>query len=125
MRLQVYVCIFCCWTIFSGAGVPASGAVEWLQGTEHDFGDIPRHRPVRWEFTFKNIGQEPVVIETVRTSCGCTAADWPEEPIAPGETSKIAIEYDAYNPGNFSKKIKVFFFQQRKAETLRITGNVE
>ena len=37
-----------------------------------------------WSFVFKNLGEEAIVINRVRSTCGCTVPDWPREPIEPG-----------------------------------------
>lgn len=112
-------------TFFAPADHSAKPVVEWLTPREHDFGTIKRDRPVTYVFKFKNIATEAILLETVRTICGCTAANWTESSIAPGETGEVRIEYDAYQTGDFSKKIKVFFDKQRKADVLKISGEVE
>jgi hypothetical protein len=113
-------------TFFSiNAPTPPPGSmVEWTKGVEHDFGLIPRGRPVYHAFVFKNISSDTLRVETVRTTCGCTAAEWTESPIAPGAEGTLSIEYDAYKTGHFQKKIRVFFDRQRKAEFLSIEGEV-
>jgi hypothetical protein len=98
--------------------------VAWLTEQDHDFGELKQGKPASFAFKFKNIATDTIVLQTVRTSCGCTAARFTEEPIAPGATGEIAVEYDAYQRGTFSKKIKVFFDKQKKAETLWIRGEV-
>lgn len=102
-----------------------TAVIEWLTETDHDFGQVRQGYPVKFVFKFKNITQEPVLLETVRTTCGCTAAKWPEEVILPGETGEILIEYDAFKSGDFRKKIRVFFDKQRKPEMLWIAGSVD
>lgn len=104
---------------------PPKKVVEWLCPAKHDFGSIPRERPVTYVFKFKNVTDEAIVLQTVRTTCGCTAASWTEDPIQPGATGEVKIEYDAYQRGDFSKKIRVFFDKQRKADILWISGSVE
>lgn len=99
--------------------------VEWLTERDHDFGKMRHERPKSFVFLFKNISEEPILLETVRTTCGCTAARWTESPIGPGETGEINVEYDAYQRGDFSKKIRVFFSRQRKPELLWIRGDVD
>ena len=99
--------------------------VEWLTEREHDFQHMRQEHPKSFVFLFKNIDSAPVILQTVRTSCGCTAATWTETPIAPGETGQIEVEYDAYKQGEFRKKITVFFDRQRKPETLWIRGEVD
>lgn len=98
--------------------------VEWLTERDHDFGQLRHERPATFIFQFKNLDAQPILLQTVRTSCGCTAAKWTETPIAPGGTGEVEVEYDAYQRGEFSKKIRVFFDRQRKPEVLRIRGEV-
>lgn len=99
--------------------------VTWLVPTEHDFGDLKQDEPVFFDFRFKNTSDEAIVIDNVRTTCGCTAPDWSEAAIAPGEESTISIEFDAKKEGYFYKKITVFFSNQKKGEKLFISGYVE
>lgn len=105
--------------------VPKPAVVEWLTERDHDFGALRHERPSTFVFTFKNVDTRPLVLQTVRTTCGCTAATWTETPVAPGATGEVTIEYDAYQRGDFKKKIKVFFDLQRKPEILWIRGSVE
>ncbi|MCS7036138.1 MAG: DUF1573 domain-containing protein [Saprospiraceae bacterium] len=98
--------------------------VRWPNGTEHDFGQVHLDRTVEHRFIFENIASEPIALETVRTECGCTAADWPEEPIAPGQRGEVRIEFHADRSGAFRKKVKVYFDRQRRAEILWISGVV-
>ncbi len=98
--------------------------VEWLDPKEYDFGEIGHNRPVSVVFSFRNISDSPLLLQTVRTTCGCTAASWTEAPVPAGGKGEVRIEYDAWQQGGFDKKIKVFFDKQRKPETLRIFGTV-
>ncbi|MEZ4918004.1 MAG: DUF1573 domain-containing protein [Saprospiraceae bacterium] len=99
--------------------------VQWVQGTSHDFGTMEKGITQSVDFEFKNTSKVPLVLETVRTTCGCTAADWDQEPVEPGATGKLRIEYDAFQAGAFKKKIRVFFVEQKKPEILWIEGTVE
>jgi len=99
--------------------------VEWVSATTHDFGDLKQNKPVTHEFRFKNNGETPLTIDNVRSTCGCTAADWAEEVVPPGEEGVIKIEFDAKKSGYFYKKITVFFSGQKKGTKLYIEGYVE
>ena len=103
---------------------PGSSVVEWQTETDHDFGEIRAGSLTRFVFKFKNIDSQPIVVETVRTTCGCTAAQWPTEPVPPGATGDIVIEYDSEKKGSFRKKIRVFFDRQKRAEILFVAGEV-
>ena len=98
--------------------------IEWATPKEHDFEVLRHNVAVKTEFKFINKSEAPLVIDAVRTTCGCTAADYPEAPVLPNELATISIEYDAHKVGFFSKKIKVFFAGQRKPEVLTISGEV-
>ncbi|MEZ4948276.1 MAG: DUF1573 domain-containing protein [Saprospiraceae bacterium] len=99
-------------------------SVTWLTPTEHDFGVLKQYHPDTVYFTFKNISGYDMVIDNVRTTCGCTAPNWSMEPIPADSTSTILIEYNSKNLGYFEKKIKVYYAGIRKAEVLRIEGEV-
>jgi hypothetical protein len=101
-----------------------SSPVKWLGDTEHDFGEINYKEPVVHTFRFRNTGEEALIIDNVRTGCGCTAIDWSYEPIPAGEESVIEVEFDAGKQGYFYKKIKVYFHGIKKPAILSIEGNV-
>lgn len=58
-------------------------------------------------FEFKNTGKTPIIISNVQTSCGCTTAEKPTEPVQPGKSSKISVKYDTKRVGDFTKTITV------------------
>jgi hypothetical protein len=97
---------------------------EWLAPKTHDFGTIPKNQEATYTFEYRNTGTTPIYIDNVRTSCGCTAPDWEEKPVMPGEIGKINIIYDAGDDGYFLKLIKVYFRGRRKADKLYIEGDV-
>lgn len=99
--------------------------VEWQTTTEHDFGDLLRGQPATFDFKFKNISGQPIMIDNVRPDCGCTAPNWENIPIMPDSTGILSITFDAAKKGYFNKKVKVFFSGQRKGEKLYIEGFVE
>ena len=92
----------------------------------HDFGSIKEaNGPVSYEFEFKNVGNEPLVILSARASCGCTRPEYPEKPIKPGEKGKIKITYNpAGRPGEFDRKIKIQTNDKNRRPVLKITGVV-
>jgi hypothetical protein len=65
----------------------------------HDFGEIKEGDMVKYSFKFKNTGSEPLVISDAKGSCGCTVPDWPREPIAPGASAEIKVEFDSKGKG--------------------------
>lgn len=57
-------------------------------------------------FEFTNIGNEPLIITNVISTCGCTVPSKPKEPIMPGKTGKIEVKYNM-NTGPIRKTITV------------------
>ena len=78
------------------------------------------------EFVFTNTGDSPLIIKSVKSSCGCTVPTKPTEPIMPGKSDKIVVKYNM-NPGPISKTITVETNAVNKPNgiiPLRIKGNV-
>ena len=86
----------------------AQPKIEFEKKT-HEFGDVHEEGgKITARFTFKNIGTEDLILTNVKPGCGCTAANYTREAIAPGATGYIDATYDPWGrPGNFNKNIKV------------------
>ena len=92
---------------------------------EYDFGTIIQGEKVSYTFTFKNTGKSELIINNVKTSCGCTSPKWSKEPIGPGKSGQIEVIFDSHGRnGEQNKTIKVFANTQPKTEELRITCNI-
>lgn len=94
-----------------------------LKETAHQFGKIPQGRPVTHVFEVVNTGKEPLMLENVQASCGCTTPEWSRAPIAPGATAPIKVGYNAYAEGVFNKTVTIFYNNGHR-KTLTITGEV-
>lgn len=80
---------------------------------------------VSHDFTFTNVGDDVLIIYDVTTNCGCTVAQFPKEPIMPGDTGKISVTFDPKgSPGEFAKEIIVRSNAKKKKMRLRIKGAV-
>jgi|GEM_PF-301515 len=104
--------------------VEGDAAFEWTS-EEHVFGDIPQNIPVKHKFEFTNVGDGSLKIEKVKPTCGCTAADYSDKPVAPGEKGFITVEFNAKSPGNFNKSVTVFSNASDKPVILVLKGTVE
>ena len=90
----------------------------------HDFGTMEKGGDASCVFTFKNVTKKPVTLTNVKTSCGCTAADWPKEPIAKKKKGSIKVKYDSNRIGKFTKTIKVFIEGNENPIQLEIRGTI-
>lgn len=73
----------------------------------------------------KNVGDNPLVIDAVSTSCGCAKVKFDRKPIAPGGSASIDVIYRAEHSGYFDKSITVHCNVKSSPIMLRITGNAE
>ena len=65
-----------------------------FKATTHDFGKVKQGDVVSHDFTFRNDGDAPLVVDRIETTCGCTAALVSEKKIAPGKDGKIKTTFD-------------------------------
>ena len=94
-----------------------------LRETQFDFGKIAQGKPVTHVFEVTNTGNEPMVLENVQASCGCTTPEWSKEPIAAGASQQITVGYNAATEGPFEKSITIFY-NKGQMKTIQIKGNV-
>lgn len=83
------------------------GAAISFETENIDYGEIAKNSDGSRVFTFTNTGGEPLIIQKVQSSCGCTIPKRPETPIEPGETGEIEVKYDTNREGPFRKTITV------------------
>ena len=76
---------------------------EW-GSTEHDFGTFGEGDVVTYTYTFKNTGESPLIIESVRPSCGCTAPNWTKTPIPVGGEGTVDVKFDSKGKPNAQNK---------------------
>ena len=94
--------------------------------TDFDFGSIKEGEKVKHTFKFKNTGSEPLIISNAKGSCGCTVPKWPSEPIAPGASSQIEVEFDSKGkPGKQTKRVTVTANTVPAQMFLNISGDVQ
>ena len=83
-------------SLFSGfvkADSPAPSKIKF-DTLEHDFGNMPQGKPVSYDFGFTNTGAEPLVLENVKASCGCTTPTWTKEPVMQEKKGNIKAQYN-------------------------------
>ncbi len=96
----------------------------YFEKTTHEYGNIELNGNGLCEFTFKNTGNEPLLLTNVKASCGCTTPTWPKNPIKKGETGIIVVKYNTRIPGAFTKSVRVYSNAKTSLVTLKITGSV-
>jgi len=115
----------CAFSIQAQTAVENKPVVETLQLKEnsHDFGKIQQGRPVTYVFDIVNIGKEPLRLDNVLASCGCTTPEWPRETIQPGATAPIKVGYNAAAEGAFHKTVTIQY-NSGQTKVIEISGTV-
>ena len=91
---------------------------------KYDFGKIKQNVPAVYTFEITNKSDKPLVIENAHATCGCTVPEYQKEPIAPGKTAKIKVQYNAANLARFDKTVYVKLAGVDGEKALGITGEV-
>jgi hypothetical protein len=120
-----------CLTFGQGAAVSKSpevkvspGAAFYWSNTTFDFGKTKVGIPVSYEFRFTNTGMTPLVISSVKPSCGCTVTAYTKDPVEKGASGFVRATYDAATVGNFTKTVAVYGNTPEGVIQLTIKGEV-
>ena len=89
-----------------------------------NYGKILKNSNGERIFIFTNIGNKPLIIKNIKSSCGCTIPKKPKGPILQGEKGEIKVSYDTKRIGGFSKSITIFSNAKNPRKTIRIKGLV-
>ena len=118
-------CLLSSFIIFAQSQPAESPKNDPLQVREmsYDFGKIPQGKPVTHVFVVSNSGTEPLILENVQASCGCTTPEWSKDPIPAGGTKEIKVGYNAATEGPFSKSITIFY-NKGQVKSIVIKGDV-
>ena len=114
--------------IILGTGIAVNAQTkpaEFKFDTEtHDFGKVALNKPVIYTFNFTNIGDAPLIITKVETTCGCTVGEYTQTPVKKGEKGFVKATYNAAVAAPFSKPIRVTSNAKTPQKTLVIKGEV-
>lgn len=90
-----------------------------------DFGVVEQGQKVNHAFTFTNTGEYPLVLSSVKASCGCTVPSWTKEPVAPGQKGTVEVEFNTTGrKGIQQKTVSVFANTSPKVTLLHFTANI-
>ena len=128
LSFLLVACIATVWaqqfaSVYTPATMLKAAAFAWSQ-TTFDFGKIKQNQPVTNTFEFVNTGTEPLVISSVKASCGCTVTEYSKDPIAPGGKGFVKGTYNAAKVGQFTKTITVNANTEDAVVQLTIKGEV-
>ena len=125
MTKVLFITVFLmCSLVFSQEEEKATTGILSFETEVIDYGSISQDAEGKRIFTFKNTGSSPIIIKSVKGSCGCTVPSKPKTAILPGETNEISVVYDTHRIGGFSKTITIISNASVERKVIRIKGNV-
>jgi hypothetical protein len=96
-----------------------------FEESQISFGTIDEGEIVNQVFKFTNTGSEPLVLSDARGSCGCTVPQWPKEPVAPGESGEITVQFNSKaKRGKRSQKVTITANTNPPQSFIYLTGEV-
>jgi hypothetical protein len=100
--------------------------IQWIDSVKQDVGKVTAGGVVDITWKFRNSGTKPLVITNVTPGCGCTLAEKPTEPIAPGGEGKISAKFDtkSQSVGPHTKSVTVQANTKQNAYYLEFTATV-
>lgn len=112
--------------ISPAAVTPENAAAFKFEKEAYDFGQITEGEKVSYDFRFKNVGKNPLIITEAKASCGCTVPDYPHEPIAPGQEGKISVVFNSTGKSGLQNKVVTIFANTIPSSTeVRLVGDVK
>lgn len=132
MKKFALICLFATMAFIGNAqntetkDAPEHGAKIRFEEMEHQYGTIQKGDNGDCEFTFWNDGDEPLILQSVKASCGCTTPKYTQKPVMPGQKGTIGVHYNTNNVGGFSKTVTVTSNAvNNQRVVLRIKGTVQ
>ena len=94
--------------------------------TSYNFGSVNIGDTVSYNFKSTNSGNKELVINEVKTSCGCTVPNYSAKVVSPGDTGSIEVKFEtAGYLGHQNKSIFVYSNAQNEVKKLTIKAFVE
>ena len=122
---QLFLMMFLSSLYAQDSGTELDGATIQFEIAAHDFGDIVQGDKVNFTFEFKNTGNQPLILSNVLVQCGCTATEWPRDPVLPGKSGKIAVNFDSAGKSGMQNKVITVVSNATNAhERVKIITNV-
>lgn len=90
-----------------------------------DFGSFIHSETQERKFILTNMGEPPLVIQDIITSCGCTKVKYDKKPVPAGGKLEITVIYEAEKAEYFNKTITVYCNIKSSPTILKIVGNAE
>lgn len=128
-KITLLFALICSFSIISVAQTEAVANADMpeisFKATEIDYGTVAQNSDGSRMFEFTNSGKQPLILNNVAASCGCTVVEWAKDPIKPGDKGTLTVKYNTAIVGTFNKSIRVFSNAKSSPVFLTIKGEVK
>ncbi|MDR1371795.1 MAG: DUF1573 domain-containing protein [Dysgonamonadaceae bacterium] len=90
-----------------------------------DFGKVNYFDTVRVETIVKNIGDKPIMISHILTTCNCSMAKARKHKLEKGDSTIVDITYHAVDEGYVEKRMPVHFINTTETVDILLKGRVK
>jgi hypothetical protein len=88
--------------------------------TKKDLGKVKKGDIVTAEYDFVNEGDQPLLITNYEVECSCTTAEFPKQPIAPGQSGKVTVKFDTKSAYDRQDRKVVIISNAKNSASVRI-----
>jgi hypothetical protein len=81
--------------------------IEIVGGDNINTGNHRKGQELTHEITFKNVGDQDLLVTSVQTSCGCSSALASSDAVKPGETGTIKFTFNGQGMGSVTKVVMI------------------
>lgn len=91
-----------------------------------DAGEVIKGEVITAKFKVENTGEYPLILAEVKGSCSCTVAEYPEEPLQPGESAEILayVKTEETGSGVINKSVSIVANTEPSVTTVLIRARV-
>ena len=96
-----------------------------FSSVKKNFGVVKKGEIVLIDFEFKNLGNEPLIIDEANVSCSCTSITYPEQPILPNQSSIIQVRFDTKSAyGRQDRSVEIISNAKNMSQKIKFKGVV-
>ena len=124
--MRILASLVLLWAVVALEPLRAQPKITLPGGTTIELGTVNRGEVLTREVTVANTGTDTLVIEQVRTSCGCTGSMMSTSRIAPGGTGVLRLTLDTRNlSGEVTKTVMITSNSpQDRTTSIQLLGTV-
>ncbi len=123
-RFSILFCILVLGTtmLYGQTGPKLSYSKEAIEvGTHY----VESLEVIKAEVVFTNTGDQPLVLTAAKGCCGTRVIDWPKEPIMPGESGLVNLQFrPAARPHQIRRTLTLTSNDPDTTSVIRIIGEV-